>query len=148
MLFKSIRQPVQQRFPLTGVVRLVFAEGRQIVANAQQVEPAAAPGAVLEHRMQIGSGHQAAPLTGTPPPAQALLAAEGMDAALEAAVAEVVLVAGLRMDQAAEAVVQFKTFDLQGAAGGPQRLGAALAQGFIAGIERLKRQQAQPSAQP
>ncbi len=54
---KGVGEAVEQGVPLAGVVGLVFIQGRQLAPLTQLVQPAPAPGAVLENAVQIGAGH-------------------------------------------------------------------------------------------
>ena len=55
MLFEGIGQAVEQGIPLATVVWLLFAEVRESSSAPKAIQPAPAPGAVIEDSMQIGA---------------------------------------------------------------------------------------------
>ena len=97
MLFEGIREPIEQCFPLSAVMRLLLGERRQPFGGSELVEPASPPRAAFKHSMQIGSRHHAA-IVSVFDPAQLGFAAQ--------------LLAG--DSRSGAATVQFKALQLKG----------------------------------
>ena len=75
---EGVRQAVEQELPLAAVVGLRLAEGGELAAVTELIEPAPPPGPVVEDAVEIGAGHDPPPAALGSHPAQLGISAEGL----------------------------------------------------------------------
>ena len=77
MGFKGIGEAIEKGIPLAAVVRLLFTEQLEAPSDAQLIQPAAPPGAVVENAMEIGASGDASLVSAVGHPTECWVLAKG-----------------------------------------------------------------------